>query len=68
MDYKNALHSLIERIPDENVTGLKKLYEMAKKMVSCTRCAPTERPDRRKLANELRGMLIDIAIANRTDR
>ena len=68
MDYKAALHSIIDRIPDENTRALKKLYDMAKKLVSSTRCAPTERPDRRKLEKELRGLLIDIAIANRTDR
>lgn len=68
MDYKTALHGIIDRIPDDNIQALKKLYDMAKKLVSSTRCAPTAKPDRRKLANELKDLLIDIAVANRADR
>lgn len=68
MDYKTALHSCIDRIPDDNTQALKRLHDMAKKEVSRTRCAPTAKPDKRKLANELKEMLIDIAACQRTDR
>lgn len=68
MDYKSALHSCIDRIPDDNTQALKRLHDMAKKEVSRTRCAPTAKPDKRKLANELKDLLIDIAVCQRTDR
>lgn len=66
-DYKAALHAIIDRIPDDNSQALRKLYEMAKRIPSATRCAPTAKPDRRKLARELRGLLDDIAMAARFD-
>lgn len=48
MDYKAAIINCIDRIPDENTQVLKKLYEIAKKELSHTRCAPSIRPDKKK--------------------
>lgn len=68
MDYKVALISCIERIPDENTEGLRKLYDMAKKELCRTRCAPSLRPDRRGSKRDLRDEVRELMIAHRLER
>ena len=40
MDYKANIIACVERIPEDNTQALKRLYDMAKKEASRTRCAP----------------------------
>lgn len=66
MDYKAALINLVDRLPEENVDGLKRLYEMAKKEVCKTRCAP--RTERRKDDRDKDDELLDVFIRSRLIR
>lgn len=66
MDYKAALINLVDRIPDENTDGLKRLYEMAKKEICKTRCAP--RTERRKDERDLCDEVFDVLIRTRAAR
>lgn len=46
MDYKTMVINCIERIPDEQIDSFKKLYVIAKKEISRSRCAPAVKPKR----------------------
>lgn len=67
MDYKAMVMSCIERIPDERVDCFKKLYAIAKKENSRSRCAPTVKPDRRT-REDYQDELINCIVRERLSR
>lgn len=67
MDYKSAVISCIERIPDteEGNAVLKKIYELAKRAGKESRFSPTVKPQRRP---SMREEVLGVMIRNRMAR
>lgn len=66
MDYVTAIGELASRMNNDEV--LKQYYEMGKKLIKKSRCAPACRPDRKDLQRDELPNEICVTVRNRRGR